>query len=92
MAIIRGSDRYRFDRLRTFPGQDAELKDDTHFNAYGAYELARAVVQEIRDQRLPLAPYLRKDIPEFRPGRPDDRATFVWPPSPLVSAEKPYGR
>jgi lysophospholipase L1-like esterase len=24
----------------TFPGQDEELKDDTHFNAYGAYELA----------------------------------------------------
>ena len=76
----------------TFPGQDAELKDDTHFNAHGAYELARAVVQEIRDQRLPLAPYLRKDISVFRAGRPDDRATFVWPPSPLVSAEKPYGR
>ena len=32
----------------TFPGQEAELKDDTHFNAYGAYELARAVVEGIR--------------------------------------------
>src|SRR5215204_3107709 len=29
--------------------------DGTHHNGYGAYQLAKAVVQSIRDQRLPLA-------------------------------------
>ena len=67
------------------------MKDDTHFTAYGAYELARIVVQSIKDQKLPLAKYLRMDIAPFDPARPDDAATFVLPRSPLVSTEKPYG-
>jgi lysophospholipase L1-like esterase len=76
----------------TFPGQTEELKDDTHFNSYGAYELARAIVQNIRDQKLALAPYLRKDIPPFNPAHPDSVATFSMPQSPLFSIIKPDGR
>jgi len=76
----------------TFPGQDAELKDDTHFNAYGAYELARAIVQAIRDQHLPLEQYLRPGIPAFDPAHPDSLASWSLPPSPAISIETPYGR
>jgi len=76
----------------TFEGQTTELKDDTHFNAYGGYELARAIVQNIRDQKLPLAALLRKDIPPFDPAKPDDVATFELPLSPMVSLDTPYGR
>ncbi len=76
----------------TFPEQTTELKDDTHFTAYGAYELARAVVQDILAQKLPLAQYLRKNISGFDLARPDDAATFTLPRSPLVSSERPYGR
>jgi len=59
----------------TFPNQPDELKDDTHFNAYGAYELARMVIQSIRDQHLPLERYLRLPIPPFDPSHPDPRDT-----------------
>ena len=76
----------------TFPGQTTELKDDTHFNAYGAYELARAIVQSIRDQHLPLDQYLRPGIPSFDPAHPDPLAEFHLPPSPAISIETPYGR
>jgi lysophospholipase L1-like esterase len=76
----------------TFPGQATELKDDTHFNSYGAYELARAVVQSIRDQKLPLAADLKPGIAEFNPAHPDDVAKFVLPRSPLFDIEKPYGK
>ena len=76
----------------TFPGEPKELKDDTHFNAYGAYELARCVVEAIQRQHLPLAPYLRKDIPAFDPAHPDSLAAFHVPPSPVISTETPYGR
>jgi lysophospholipase L1-like esterase len=76
----------------TFPGQDAPLADDTHFNAYGAYELARAVVQSLADQKLPLASFLRPDIPVFDPARPDPMSSVVLPQSPLISIEKPYGK
>ncbi|WP_158824109.1 rhamnogalacturonan acetylesterase [Granulicella sp. S156] len=76
----------------TFPGQTEELKDNTHFNSYGAYELARAIVQNIRDQKLPLARYLRLPIPPFDASHPDAFADWELPPSPSVSAVTPYGR
>lgn len=76
----------------TFPGQTEELKDDTHFNSYGAYELARAIVQNIRDQKLPLARYLRVPMSPFDASHPDAFADWKLPPSPSVSAVTPYGR
>jgi lysophospholipase L1-like esterase len=39
----------------SFPGQATDLKDDTHFSAYGAYELARAVVEGVKNAGLGLA-------------------------------------
>jgi len=76
----------------TFPGQDAELKDDTHFNSYGAYELARCIVQSIRDQKLPLAAFLRKDTGQFDPAHPDAVSAWTLPASPMISTDTPYGR
>jgi lysophospholipase L1-like esterase len=76
----------------TFPGQTTEMKDDTHFNSYGAYELARAVVQNIRDQKLPLAADLKPGIPVFNPAQPDNVAKFELPQSPLFDLQKPYGK
>ena len=76
----------------TFPGQTEELKDDTHFNAYGAYELARAVVQAMRDQNLPLEQYLRPGIAPFNPEHPDPLANWHLPPSPAIDTSTPYGR
>jgi lysophospholipase L1-like esterase len=81
----------------SFPGQDEELKDDTHFNSYGAYELARCVVQSIRDQQLSMAKYLRTNPDRFGrdhfdPAHPDDVAAFDLPASPMISTATPYGR
>ncbi len=76
----------------TFPGQAEELKDDTHFNAYGAFELARCVVDAIARQQLPLAAFLRKGISPFDPAQPDSLATWHLPPSPAISLDTPYGR
>ena len=75
----------------TFPGQDKELKDDTHFNPYGAWELARCIVQSIKDQHLSIAKYLKKDIPAFNPAKPDPLEKWYWPLSALVSSVKPDG-
>jgi lysophospholipase L1-like esterase len=74
----------------TFAGQTAELKDDTHFNSYGAYELARCVVESLREQKVPLAEELRPGIATFDPARPD--AVFELPLSPMVDTATPYGR
>ncbi len=75
----------------TFPGQDNELKDDTHHNAYGGYELAKCVVEGIKARVPELAKHLRNDTPPFDPSRPDPPETFEWPASPVVVTEKPEG-
>ncbi len=55
--------------------------DPTHHDDYGAYELAKCVVQGIRDARLPLAEFIVDDFAGFDPSRPDPPETFALPPS-----------
>lgn len=76
----------------SFPGQPVELKDNTHFTSYGAYELARAIVQNVYDQRLPLARYLRLPLSPFNPTHPDPFSDWSLPPSPGFSTTTPYER
>ncbi|HEY4148264.1 MAG TPA: rhamnogalacturonan acetylesterase [Chitinophagaceae bacterium] len=75
----------------TFPGQDKELKDDTHFNPYGAYEIAKCIITGIRENKLPLAAQLRPGIPPFDPAHPDPLSQWSWPPSVLRPPVKPDG-
>jgi lysophospholipase L1-like esterase len=75
----------------TFPGQDKKLEDNTHFNTYGAYEIARCIVQSIKDNNLPIAKYLKKSITKFDPAKPDAVEKWYWPQSVLLAAVKPDG-
>jgi lysophospholipase L1-like esterase len=75
----------------TFPGQAAELKDDTHFNDYGAYEVARMVAESLRRKHHFHARFLRDDVTPFDPSHPDPEAGFDVPRSPFTSTEKPAG-
>ncbi|MEP6789263.1 MAG: rhamnogalacturonan acetylesterase [Acidobacteriota bacterium] len=65
--------------------------DATHHTNFGAYELAKCIVQAIRGQKLPLAKYLINDLPKFDPKKPDDRAAFAVPASPIFNDTKPLG-
>lgn len=73
----------------TFPGQIAELKDDTHFNAYGAYELAKCVVEGIKASKLGVAKYLVEGLPAFDPAHPDSLESWSLPASPLMQPPTP---
>lgn len=75
----------------TFPGQEQALKDDTHHNPYGAYQLARAVVEEIRKKVPGLADHLRDDVLSFDPAEPDSSSAVSIPASPVFQFEKPEG-
>ena len=66
-------------------------KDATHHDNYGAYELAKCIVQGIRDARLPLAQFITEDFKGFDPAHPDDPTTFVLAPSPQRSDVVPRG-
>lgn len=64
--------------------------DNTHFNTYGAYELAKIIVQSIREKIPALATHLIK-TPDFDPAHPDPVALFNWSPSPKADFIKPDG-
>lgn len=72
----------------TFPGQPAELKDDTHFNSYGAYELARCIVTGIMEKVPALKPDLRPGVEPFDPAKPDAGSSIAIPRSPLRPLQK----
>ncbi|MES2775969.1 MAG: GDSL-type esterase/lipase family protein [Bacteroidota bacterium] len=74
----------------TFPGQDKPLADNTHFSPYGAYELAKCIVEGIKNTKLGLTKYL-VDAPFFDPSKPDAPAAFSWPQSPKNNVIKPDG-
>lgn len=75
----------------TYPNQEKELADNTHFSPYGAYELAKCIVQSIVDQDLPLKKFVRSDWKTFDPAQPDDPSKFIWFESPNVNVMKPDG-
>ena len=47
-------------------------RDATHHSAYGAYELARCVVEGVRTSGLDLKKFLADDVVPFNPSHPDD--------------------
>ncbi|MCR5642159.1 MAG: rhamnogalacturonan acetylesterase [Prevotella sp.] len=68
-----------------------ELADNTHFNPYGAYEVAKCVVMGMKKLQLPIVRYLRPEWQDFDPTQPDDWKTFKWAPSPMKDIVKPDG-
>lgn len=75
----------------TYPGQTKALEDNTHFNPYGAYQIAQCILQGIVDQKMPLQKYIRKDFKGYDPHHPDDINLFHWNLSPFAEIEKPDG-
>ncbi len=75
----------------SYHNQLQALADDTHFNAYGAYELAKCVIKSIADQNLPLKKYISKNYKNFNPDKPDDVEKFHWPESIFMESLKPDG-
>ncbi|MBQ0056113.1 MAG: rhamnogalacturonan acetylesterase [Bacteroidales bacterium] len=74
-----------------WPGQDNELADDTHFNAFGAYQIALLVLQGIVDLDLPLAKHIKAGFPGIDPENPADWQQFKYVTSLQTEALKPDG-
>ncbi|MGX8695518.1 MAG: rhamnogalacturonan acetylesterase, partial [Prevotella sp.] len=75
----------------TFPDQPKALADNTHFNPFGAYEVAKCVVMGMKQINLPLVKLLRPDWQDFDPAHPDDWQTFQWAPAKNAEIVKPDG-
>lgn len=76
----------------SYPGQEKPLADNTHFNPYGAYEIAKCVVQGLREQGVGFVRYLRPEFPVgYSPLHPSRREDFLWTESKRVDLVKPDG-
>lgn len=75
----------------TFPGQTTALADNTHFNTYGAFQVAKCVVEGIKAINLPLAKEIATEYVPYNPAQPDAVSLFQWDLSPFYEIEKPDG-
>lgn len=65
----------------SFEGMPADVEDNTHFNPYGAYELAKCVVSGMKHLRLPVADHVI-NFCGYDPSYPAPKEDFHWPNSP----------
>ena len=75
----------------TYPGQNRVLADNTHFNPYGAYQIAQCVIEGMKKVDLPIVKFLRTDYEGYDPAHPDALENFKWNSSPFTEIEKPDG-
>ena len=75
----------------TWPGQEKDFADNTHFNPYGAYQIAKCVIEGLKKIDHPLVQYLREDYSSYNPATPDPFDSFIWSNSPFTETEKPDG-
>lgn len=75
----------------TFPGQKEKLEDNTHFNSFGANEIALCVIKGLRDLNSPLAHYILKEVPQYNPNHPNAFAKWTLPMSKRFEIVKPDG-
>ena len=70
---------------------DYTQKDGTHHSPFGAYELAKLIVQGLIDDKLPIAQQVVDDWKPFDPSHPDSESDFHVPPSVTFATAKPFG-
>ncbi len=74
----------------TFQGQTTALEDNTHFNPYGATQIAKTILQALKTAVPELGDHII-DLPDYDPATPDDPATFYWPEAIFLQLDRPYG-
>ena len=66
-------------------------EDRTHHNNYGSYQLAKCVIEGIRENHLEIASSIIDDLPVYDPAHPDPPDTWQFPASPEGISGKPDG-
>ncbi|MGY5354472.1 rhamnogalacturonan acetylesterase [Wenyingzhuangia sp. IMCC45467] len=75
----------------TFPGQTKKLEDNTHFNSFGANEIAKAVILGIQELKLDLVKYIKPNTPKYNPANPNQLSDWTVPFSTRFEIETPDG-
>jgi lysophospholipase L1-like esterase len=69
-------------QANSFPGEPNALNDNTHFNSFGAYQLAKCIIEGIKENNLGIEKFILKGLPAFNLAKPDPFETFSLPLSP----------
>lgn len=75
----------------TFPAQEKAIEDNTHFNSFGAHEIALCITKGIRELDLPLKKQLTKETPLYNPQNPNVFSKWTLPMSNRFEIVKPEG-
>ena len=75
----------------TYPGQDKAFEDNTHFNAFGAYQISRLIIRGMKALNLPILENLKPDYKDLDPATPDAWQSFHWNDGPFIDVVKPDG-
>lgn len=67
------------------------LEDNTHFNSFGANEIALCVIKGIGDLTIPLKHYITKQTPSYNSKKPNSISTWTLPMSSRFEIVKPDG-
>lgn len=84
LTPLNSKKAYCYFAANTMPGQFAAVADGTHWNDYGAYELAKWMATAVKAKNLAFAKYLADDHVDFNPSKPDAFSSFALPFSPLL--------
>lgn len=75
----------------TFPGQIRPLADNTHFNSFGANEVAKCIVQNIKNAGFDLAKNIKPTVPHYIFKNPSKPSDWTVPMSTRFDIAKPDG-
>lgn len=76
----------------SYPGQTKAFADNTHFNPYGAYQIAKCVIEGLIEKGVGFTRFLRPEYPRgYNPKHPDSLESFHWIESKHVDLIKPDG-
>ena len=69
----------------------ANANEHTHHSDYGSYEIAKCVLQGIRQNKLGIGQDIVDDFTGFNPAHPDSISSFTLPKNPSRNAQTPLG-
>ncbi|MGF7138586.1 rhamnogalacturonan acetylesterase [Roseimarinus sediminis] len=75
----------------TFPSQEKELADNTHFNTFGAHEIAQLVLQGVIDLDLEISRHITNFKAPYQPENPSSFSDWNLVMSPRFVSIKPEG-
>lgn len=76
----------------SYPGQNKPFADNTHFNPYGAYQIAKCVIEGLIANNVAFTRFLRPEYPKgYNPAKPDAFDSFHWVESHHIDLIKPDG-